>query len=305
MSFPRIAVVDYHKGNLSSVVKGLTRSGAHAFSSDDPSTIASADGIVIPGVGSYYDAAAFLGESGLGDAILSSCKAGKPLLGICLGLQLLFECGDEGVLPSNETLVGASLPQCRDNVCESSKDQSQSLDDCDSKIDKRAISAKVEHSHKLGLESSQLDSVKTNFVNSSLYQTSLEKDFSVGTVFSANSKNFVRGLGFIAGACEGLESRRLKVPHVGWDQLHLTELGERNALLRGVIEGANVYFTHSYIAPASCDEKFVLAKTHYVKSFPCVVAYENIYGVQFHPEKSSSQGLLILENFVSIVRGAC
>ena len=79
MSFPRIVVVDYHKGNLSSVVKGLTRSGAHAFSSDDPSTIASADGIVIPGVGSYYDAAAFLGESGLGDAILSSCKAGKPL----------------------------------------------------------------------------------------------------------------------------------------------------------------------------------------------------------------------------------
>ena len=291
MSFPRIAVVDYHKGNLSSVVKGLTRSGAHAFSSDDPSTIASADGIVIPGVGSYYDAAEFLGESGLGDAILSSCKAGKPLLGICLGLQLLFECGDEGVLPSNETLVGASLPQCRDNVCESPKDQSQSLDDCDSKIDKRVISAK--------------DSVTTNFVNSSLYQTSLEKDFSVGTVFSANSKNFVRGFGFIAGACERLESRRLKVPHVGWDQLHLTELGERNALLRGVTEGANVYFTHSYIAPESCYEKFVLAKTHYVKSFPCVVASENIYGVQFHPEKSSSQGLLILENFVSIVRGAC
>ena len=96
---PSIVVVDYHKGNLSSVVRGLTRAGAHAFASDDPDAIASADGIVLPGVGSFYDAISYMAEHGQDRAVIEATHGGKgtPFLGICLGLQLLFERGDEGV----------------------------------------------------------------------------------------------------------------------------------------------------------------------------------------------------------------
>lgn len=92
MSEPNIVVVDYHKGNLSSVVRGLTRAGAHAFASDDPDVIARADGIVLPGVGSFYDAIAYMAERGQDRAVIEATRGGEgtPFLGICLGLQLLF-----------------------------------------------------------------------------------------------------------------------------------------------------------------------------------------------------------------------
>ena len=97
MGEPKIVVVDYHKGNLSSVVRGLARAGAVACTSDDPEQIRNADGLVIPGVGAFYDAIAFMRESGEADAVLDAVAAGTPLLGICLGLQLFFERGNEGV----------------------------------------------------------------------------------------------------------------------------------------------------------------------------------------------------------------
>ena len=98
---PKIVVVDYHKGNLSSVVRGLARAGAAACTSDDPEQIRNADGLVIPGVGAFYDAIAFMRQSGEEVAVLDAVAAGTPLLGICLGLQLFFERGNEGV-PANE-----------------------------------------------------------------------------------------------------------------------------------------------------------------------------------------------------------
>ena len=101
MGEPKIVVVDYHKGNLSSVVRGLARAGAAACTSDDPEQIRDADGLVIPGVGAFYDAIAFMRQSGEADAVLGAVVAGTPLLGICLGLQLFFERGNEGV-PTDE-----------------------------------------------------------------------------------------------------------------------------------------------------------------------------------------------------------
>mgnify|MGYP000554939865 CR=1 FL=1 len=104
MGEPKIVVVDYHKGNLSSVARGLARAGAAACTSDDPEQIRRADGLVIPGVGAFYDAIAFMRQSGEADAVLDAVAAGTPLLGICLGLQLFFERGDEGVTAMRTTM---------------------------------------------------------------------------------------------------------------------------------------------------------------------------------------------------------
>ena len=112
------------------------------------------------------------------------------------------------------------------------------------------------------------------------------------------------GLGVLSGSVTRLESARLKVPHVGWDQLHVTEEGRDCPLLAGVPEGANVYFTHSYAVADDADASQVAARTHYVRSSPCVAWRGNVFGCQFHPEKSSATGLMILRNFVSIVKGA-
>lgn len=106
------------------------------------------------------------------------------------------------------------------------------------------------------------------------------------------------------GSCARLESSRLKVPHVGWDQVHMTPAGAADPLLAGFAEGANMYFTHSYAVADDADAADVLARTHYTRSFPCIVRHGNVWGCQFHPEKSSALGQRILKNFVNIVEGA-
>ena len=144
----RIVVVDYHKGNISSVVRGLAEAGGTAAVSDVPDEIRAASGVVLPGVGSFGDAMGYLRESGEADAVLDAIGRGVPFLGICLGLQLLFERG-------NETDDGS----------------------------------------------------------------------------------WAEGLGVLPGSATRLESDRLKVPHVGWDQLHLTERGRSCPLFSAVPEG--------------------------------------------------------------------
>lgn len=239
-----IVVIDYHKGNLSSVRRGLVRAGYdNVVVSDDPAAIVRAAGLVLPGVGAFYDAVTFIRESGQETAIKCAVSCGVPILGICLGLQVLFSRGDENVPP--EAL------DARDDVRE-------------------------------------------------------EPD-AAGV-----SRLWVRGLGFFSGSCTCLDSSRLKVPHVGWDQLRVTAAGRDCPLLAGVPEGANVYFTHSYAVDDDADLAQVAARTHYVRSFLSVVwggpgatgAVANVYGCQFHPEKSSGTGLKILRNFVGIVRDA-
>ena len=211
----RIVVVDYHKGNLSSVERGLTEVGGTALVSDDPQAIRAASAVVLPGVGSFGDAAAYLRESGQGEAILDSIGRGVPFLGICLGLQLLFERGSE-----------------------------------------------------------------------------------------TGDGSWAEGLGVLAGSAPRLGSSRLKVPHVGWDQLDLTAHGRACPLLAGVAEGAHVYFTHSYALADDVDPAFVAARTHYARSFASAVWRDRVFGVQFHPEKSSAVGRGILANFVRLAGGA-
>lgn len=210
----RIVIVDYHKGNLSSVERGISDAGGEALVSDDPAVIRAAAGVVLPGVGSFGDAMAFLRESGEAEALLAALERGVPFLGICLGLQLLFERG-------NETDDGS----------------------------------------------------------------------------------WAEGLGVLAGSATRLESDRLKVPHVGWDQVHLTDHGRACPLLRDVPEGANVYFTHSFALADDVADDVVAARTHYVRSFASAVWCDNVFGVQFHPEKSSAVGGAMLTAFVDVVRG--
>lgn len=212
-----IVVIDYHKGNLKSVERGLIEAGATARITDDPSAIAGAAGLVLPGVGSFADAMNYLRGSGQADQISLAIRKGVPFLGICLGLQLLLDEGDEGANPD----ALAPIP----------------------------------------------------------------------------------GLGVIGGTCARIESRRLKVPHVGWDTIDINERGRACPLLTGVDEGATMYFTHSYAAADDIDPDAVCARTHYGRSFASVVWRDNVYACQFHPEKSSRSGLRILENFTSLVAG--
>lgn len=241
MRSPSIVVVDYHKGNLSSVVRGFARAGAEAYASDDPACVRAADGIVIPGVGSFFDAITYMSESGLDQAVLDAAAAQKPILGICLGLQLLLDRGDEGV-PEDAAVVPA------------------------------------EDVYGAGT--------------------------APATVFESDGKRWARGLGLVHGSCSRLESSRLKVPHVGWDQVHLTEEGAASPLLQGFPEGANMYFTHSYAADLDVPVADTLGHTHYTRSFACMVQHGRVFGCQFHPEKSSARGLRLIENFVGIVEDA-
>lgn len=256
MDAPRIAVVDYHKGNLSSAVRGLARAGAAAYATDNPDKIRSADGLVLPGVGSFYDAIAYMSESGQDGAVIDAIADGAPFLGICLGQQLLFERGDEGV----PAVGDAAATDSADVAVPSSDDPNWRGD---------------------GL--------------------------APGTVFEAAGRRWVRGLGLIAGSCTRLDGSCLKVPHVGWDQIHLVGAGASESvcpLFEGVAEGANVYFTHSYAADEDADPAVVAARTHYTRSFASSIWKDLVFGCQFHPEKSSAHGLQVLRNFASIVATA-
>ncbi len=218
MVTPRIAVVDYHKGNLLSVVRSLGDVGAQAFATDDPKQIVGADAVVVPGVGAFEDAMDYLQASGEADAIKSAAARGVPFLGICLGLHVLFERGAE------------------------------------------------------------------------------RSDGTAG--------DWIEGLGILKGSVTRLKSGRLKVPHVGWNQVHLTSHGHFCPLYAHVPEGANVYFTHSYALADDIDEDITATRSHYTRSFASGIWNDNVFGVQFHPEKSSATGLTILSNFVSYVEHA-
>lgn len=114
---------------------------------------------------------------------------------------------------------------------------------------------------------------------------------------------WVPGMGLLRGSVTRLDGGRLKVPHVGWNQLHLSEHGRACPLFADVSEGANVYFTHSYAVGDDIEEGLVAARTHYTRTFPSAIWDDNVFAVQFHPEKSSRTGLAILRNFVRFVRG--
>jgi glutamine amidotransferase len=208
-----IAIIDYGMGNLRNVQKAFEHIGVMARISCQAQDLGRADGLVLPGVGAFGDAMANLWSGGLVEPIRQLTGEGKPLLGICLGLQLLFD-----------------------------------------------------ESEEMGVH---------------------------------------QGLGLLPGRVlrfdRGANGELLKVPHIGWNQLHISEQGAQNALLAGIPDGSYAYFVHSYyVLPA--DETSVLAMTDYGIDFASVVGKGRVFGAQPHPEKSQEVGLRVLRNFASIVR---
>ncbi len=200
-----IAIIDYGMGNIHSVKKALELYGAKIKVTNNPKEIAACKKIVLPGVGAFGDAIAELDKQGLSALIKDEVKNKKPFLGICLGMQLLFEKSEEA-------------PKCK-------------------------------------------------------------------------------GLGIIKGEVKKFEAKDLKVPHMGWNQLK--NINTSCPLLKGVDDNSFVYFCHSYY-PQPKDEKVVAAATDYGINFASVVWQDNVYGAQFHPEKSQGVGLKIMENFVNL-----
>ncbi|WP_064093024.1 imidazole glycerol phosphate synthase subunit HisH [Rossellomorea aquimaris] len=206
-----IGIVDYGMGNLFSVSKALERLNVPYFISDDQEKLRHADGLILPGVGAYKDAMNLLETTHLKETIGTFASSGKPLLGICLGMQLLFENSEE-----NGSTAGLGL-----------------------------LPGKVVH---------------------------IPKEDEKGTPY--------------------------KVPHMGWNLLRYQT---SSSLLEGLKEGY-VYFVHSYYVREG-EKDVVIASADYAGvEIPAVVSRKNIYGMQFHPEKSGDLGMKLLENFTKKVK---
>ena len=199
-----IAIIDYGVGNLFSLASSLKSLGFDAVVTGDPAVIRSADRLILPGVGAFGDAADKLRETGLDDLIRDEVKKGKELLGICLGMQLLFEKSSEyGVHAGLGLLKGEVVP------------------------------------------------------------------------------------------LEGMIDPSLKIPHIGWNALKFVKPECR--LFRSIREGDFVYFVHSFHA-VGCEDS-LSATAEYGIPVTAVVAKDNVFGCQFHPEKSGKVGLAILAAF--------
>lgn len=201
-----IAIIDYGVGNLFSLTSSFKYVGADVVVTSSVDEIKKADKIILPGVGAFGDAIKKLKDTGLDKIVIEETKNGKPLMGICLGMQLLFE-----------------------------------------------------KSYEYG-----------------------EHD----------------GLGLLKGSVVPMENyidKDLKIPHIGWNALSIKK---ENPLFKYLKNGDCVYFVHSYFAK-NCDES-LLATTEYGKELTAAVAYKNIYGCQFHPEKSGEVGLKILKAFCEL-----
>jgi glutamine amidotransferase len=200
----RIAILDYGMGNLRSVEKALAREGGEAEITSDRAAVEAADGVILPGVGAFPRAMERVRELALDELVAGRIEAGVPVLGICLGMQLLFESSVE-----NE---GSS------------------------------------------------------------------------------------GLALLGGVVAPLEANGYKVPHIGWSPVHWEHDSELTA---GLGRETPFYFVHSF-APRPATGGDVLGTAAYGERFTCAVERPPLYGVQFHPEKSSSAGLGLLRNFISI-----
>lgn len=200
-----IAIIDYGMGNLHSVQKALEHFGAKSLITNNPKELESCDKAILPGVGAFDDAVSELKKQGLIDALNKHIKENKVFLGICLGMQLLFESSEEAV-----------------------KEE---------------------------------------------------------------------GLKALKGRVVRFKQKKgLKVPHMGWNQL---KIKNGCPLLKDIPDNSYAYFCHSYY-PVPDDKRTIAATTDYGVDFTSVIWKDNIYGMQFHPEKSQEAGLKMLKNFVSL-----
>jgi len=197
-----LALIDYKAGNLTSVRKALAASGADVFTPNTAAELSKATAVIVPGVG-HFAATRMLDREWM-ETIRGLIARGRPLLGICLGMQWLFEASDEA-------------PDCQ-------------------------------------------------------------------------------GLGLLAGRCYRLSGNGVKIPHVGWNSLDRRREG---SIVEGVADAAQVYFTHSYVAPLTAE---TLTATTHGETFASIVQRDRVAGVQFHPEKSGDVGLRILRNFLELAR---
>ena len=203
MTMKDLILIDAGTGNLRSVQKALEAVGASVRRTDDPREVLSGSRVVLPGVGAFGDFMAGLREKGLEDAVKEIANRGTPLLGICVGMQALFEIGEE--MGDHE------------------------------------------------------------------------------------------GLGLLRGTVVRFsDSLSVKVPHTGWNQV---EVKNPALLFDGIGNESYVYFNHSYYCQPN-DPADVIAETSYGLRYACAVRRDNLYGVQFHPEKSQAVGLRLLQNFL-------
>jgi len=202
-----IAIIDYGMGNLRSVEKGFQKVGVDVTVTNKPAVVEAADAVVLPGVGAFKDCMNELTDLKLVDAVVDAIKSGKPYLGICLGLQVLFSESEE-------------FGKCR-------------------------------------------------------------------------------GLDIFKGKVIRFENGDLKIPQMGWNQLNIKQ---NNPLFKGIPDKSYFYFVHSYyVAPD--DDNIIATTTDYGVEFTSSVSRDNVYAVQFHPEKSQTLGLQLLKNFGDIVAG--
>ena len=206
-----IGIIDYGMGNLFSVSQALERLQVDYFISEKESELKKADALILPGVGAFKDAMAILNETGLAGMIREYVGTGKPFLGICLGMQLLFEESEENGIHSGLSLLPGRVVR-------------------------------------------------------------------------------------FPGKAENGDS--YKVPHMGWNQLQWVNPSPITANM----EEDYAYFVHSYYVVTNQPEN-VIAKASYYEDVPAVVGKENVYGMQFHPEKSSQLGVELLRNFTRLASG--
>jgi len=203
MSGPlKVAVLDYGAANMVSIARALAAVGAEVSVAEDPSALAGVDALIVPGVGAAGPAMGHLRGRGLVEPIRDWVRAGRPLLGICLGYQLFFDASDEGDAAT---------------------------------------------------------------------------------------------LGLLSGRTSALLDAPT-LPHIGWNAV---ETVRRHPIFEGVPDGSYFYFVHTY-APVPADEEVVLARTTHGRPFVSAVARGSLYGLQFHPEKSSEAGLRVLANFIGL-----
>jgi len=208
-----IAVIDYGVGNLFSLLSSLNYVGLDTKLTNNIEEIKNAKGIILPGVGAFRDAIGNLEKYGLKETLINEARKGKPFLGICLGMQMLFE-----------------------------------------------------------------------------------KSYEYGEY---------EGLGLINGTVEEIkkyipENSDLKIPHMGWNSLIINERFKDDKILKDIDNNEYVYYVHSYFAKT--DTKNIVAYSEYGTKIPGIVKNENVYGMQFHPEKSGDTGLKLLKNWGELIK---